>query len=59
MITFIYTIKVVLKNEKMEQLRPFVRFSFWEKRGETHSVVRFATGWATLESDIDALEKLL
>lgn len=50
---------VVLKNEKMEQLRPLVRFSFWEKRGETHSVVRFATSWATLESDIDALEKLL
>lgn len=50
---------VVLHNEKMEQLRPFVRFSFWEKKDEDHSVVRFATSWATEESDIDELEKLL
>lgn len=50
---------VVLHNEKMEQLRPFVRFSFWEKKDEEHSVVRFATSWATRESDIDQLKTLL
>jgi threonine aldolase len=43
----------------MEQLRPFVRFSFWEKRGETHSVVRFATSWATRMEDVEALIQLL
>ncbi len=50
---------VVLDNEKMEQLREQVRFSFWEKKDETRSVVRFATSWATRESDIDQLEILL
>ncbi len=50
---------VVLHNDKMEQLRPHVRFSFWEKKDGEHSVVRFATSWATQESDVDELEKLL
>ena len=50
---------VVLDNAKMEQLGREVRMSFWEKKDETRSVVRFATSWATEERDIDALEKLL
>ena len=50
---------VILDNAKLEELRPKVGFSFWERYDDTHTVVRFATSWATLESDLDKLEKLL
>ena len=29
--------------------------SFWEKKDDTHTVVRFATGWATKEENVDLL----
>lgn len=50
---------VVLENEKMTVLKEKVRFSFWEKKDETHTVVRFATSWATTEADIKALLEIL
>ena len=50
---------LVLENRKMEELKKNVSFSFWEKRDDTHTVVRFATSWATREEDLLALEKLL
>jgi threonine aldolase len=46
---------VVLENEKMKQLSPKVSFSFWETYDRDHTVVRFATSWATEESDVDKL----
>jgi threonine aldolase len=33
--------------------------SFWEKPDTDHTVVRFATSWATTEEDIRALEAIL
>jgi len=50
---------VVLENEKMKELAEKVTFSFWEKVGENHTVVRFATSWATKEEDVDALIEML
>lgn len=50
---------VILDDEKMKKLREKVRFSFWEKKDENHTVVRFATSWATTIQDIEELEKLL
>ena len=50
---------VVLDNEKMKKLEKLVRFSFWEKVDDDHSVVRFATSWATRKEDVDELFKLL
>ncbi len=50
---------VILEDDKMEQLSKQVRFSFWEKYDETHTVVRFATSWATKSENLDALELLL
>ena len=46
---------IILENEKMEQLKKEVAFSFWEKYDDTHTVVRFATSWATTEEDVDKL----
>lgn len=50
---------VVLENRRMEQLAAQVRFGFWEKADDTHTVVRFATSWATTQQAVDTLAALL
>ena len=50
---------VVLENTRMAKIRQHVKISFWEAQDENHTVVRFATSWATEDADIDALEKIL
>lgn len=50
---------VVLENSFMEELKKEVQFSFWEKADDTHTVVRFATSWATRMEDVEKLLSLL
>lgn len=50
---------IILEDRQVEQLQKEVTFSFWEKYDENHTVVRFATSWATTKEDIKQLEKLL
>lgn len=50
---------VVLENTAMEQLRQQVSFGFWEKLDADHTVVRFATSWATTEAAVQQLLALL
>ena len=50
---------ILLENGKMKELAEKVRFCFWEKVGETHTAVRFATSWSTSEKDLEELEKIL
>jgi len=50
---------VILDNEKMEELRPLVGFCFWEKYDDAHTVVRFASSWATTEEDLAYLAGIL
>ena len=50
---------VVLENSEMEKLSDRIEFSFWEKYDEDHSVVRFASSWATTEEDIKQLAGML
>lgn len=50
---------VVLDDKKLDTLKKDVSFSFWEKYDETHTVVRFATSWATTEEDMDKLIALM
>ena len=50
---------VILENSRLEALREKVRFSFWEKTDDTHTVVRFATAWSTTEEDLSALREIL
>ena len=50
---------LILENKQMEALGRQVAFSFWEKLDENHTVVRFATGWSTTETDLAALEEAL
>lgn len=49
---------IVLENAQMEQLKKSVAFGFWEKADDTHTVVRFASSWATKEEDVEALRQL-
>ena len=46
---------VTLEDSRMKELSEYVSFGFWEKSDETHTVVRFATSWATTEEDVRAL----
>ncbi len=50
---------IVLENKKMDELAKKVRFGFWEKYDDTHTVVRFATAWSTTEEEIAELESLI
>lgn len=49
----------VLEDAFMERLAQKVEFSFWEKKDENHTVVRFATSWATRMEDVEELLQLL
>ena len=46
---------VVVSNEKLEELSKNVRYGFWEKYDEDHTVIRFATDWATETADVERL----
>ncbi|MBR1497774.1 MAG: low specificity L-threonine aldolase [Oscillospiraceae bacterium] len=46
---------VLLDNPTMERVAEKVEFSFWEKNDDSHSIVRFATSWATRPEEVDAL----
>lgn len=50
---------VILENTQMEKLRQQISFSFWKKYDENHTVVRFATSWATPQESIDKLNNIL
>ena len=50
---------VVLEDSRLEKLQREVSVSFWEKPDATHTVVRFATSWATRPEELAALAQLL
>ncbi len=50
---------IVLTNDEMEKLRRSVLFDFWERVDENHTVVRFASSWATTEENVNELASLL
>lgn len=52
-------ILIVLENSQMEALKKQVAFDFWEKADDTHTVIRFATSWATKMEDVKELISIL
>ncbi len=50
---------IVLNNVQMKKLSEQVVFSFWEKKDDSHTVIRFATSWATRMEDVHKLLTLL
>ena len=50
---------VIMPNDKTAYLKDKAASCFWEKYGEDHTVLRFATSWSTKEEDVLMLEELL
>lgn len=50
---------VTLENRQLERLSQTVSCGFWEELDSTHTVVRFATSWATRPENVAALNDLL
>lgn len=48
-----------LPNAVIDRLQQAASFELWGPRGETETVVRFVTSWATREEDVDALIAML
>ncbi len=46
---------VSLENETLAALQKQLRVSFWEPDGNSRTIVRIATDWATTDVDVDAL----
>ncbi len=49
----------VVENSILPELSKHVSYGFWEKADETHTVIRFATSWATKPEDVEELGKFL
>lgn len=50
---------IILENDKLKELEKKVRFSFWEKYDDSHTVVRFATAWSTTEENLKELDSII
>ena len=50
---------VILENRRMEALATRVGFDIWEPYDANHTVVRFATSWATTPEQIKHLQEIL
>jgi threonine aldolase len=49
----------IVPNSLLPELQKKVAYSFWEKKDEGHTVIRFATSWSTRAEDVDALLAIL
>ena len=49
----------IMENSKLEELKDKVKYGFWEKYDDTHTVVRFATAWYTRKEDLEELKKYI
>lgn len=50
---------IVVENKRLEELGKSVRYGFWEKFDDNHTVIRLATSWATTAEDIEGLKEVL
>ena len=50
---------VIIENARKEKLAEHVDFSFWEKPDDDHTVIRFASSWATRPEAVEELDKVL
>lgn len=49
----------VIPDSDLQELAALVDYSFWEKQGEDHTVIRLAASWATRMEDVERLAALL
>ena len=49
----------IVSEHQRKELAERVDFSVWEQYDETHSIIRFATSWATTMEDTQKLIQIL
>lgn len=49
----------ILDDAFAAKLSEYVDFGIWERYDDTHSVIRFASSWATTDADVDQLEAVI
>ena len=50
---------IVLENTRYAELSKKIAFGFWEKKDDSHTVVRIATDWATTQENVEKLLQAL
>ena len=50
---------LIVENDRLPALGEKVSYSYWEPADPEHTVIRFATSWATTAEDVDRLLELL
>ena len=50
---------LILEDGEMARLKEQVNFDIWERYDEGHTVVRFATSWATKREDVEKVISFL
>ena len=50
---------IVLDNTRYAELSKKITFGFWEKKDDSHTVVRIATNWATTQENVEKLLQAL
>ena len=50
---------IIMENSQMKRLEEKVRLNYWESYDENHTVLRFATDWATKQEDIAEFAQVL
>ena len=48
-----------MENSVLKQLAAQVEFGFWEAYDDSHTIIRFATSWATTPEQVETLCHLL
>ena len=46
---------LILSPEELERVKRVTTFTEWERLSDGQTVIRLATSWATLPSDVDSL----
>lgn len=49
----------IIENSKLENISQFVKYAFWEKYDDKHTVIRLATAWYTTKEAVEKLLELL
>ncbi|WP_408071710.1 threonine aldolase family protein [Butyrivibrio sp. JL13D10] len=50
---------IIMEDDKLKSLAEHVRYGFWEKPDDSHTVIRLATDWATTDDDIRELMRYI
>lgn len=50
---------IIVKNDKLDELKKDLVYSFWDKYDNDHTVIRLVTSWSTSQKDIDRIREIL